>query len=229
MNNTMTLQGKLANLEVKTSKANKPYAQASVITEDSAGRAYEFPFMMFGDAVKQLEAIPKDGKVNVSGYVRREDYTPEEGRTITSFSLVGRKAEPAPDNAGYKNSFSLSGFVSTRNPDGKLELKESEAGKKYLKYAISAKRDVVDINGGQESEAKYDVYFMTAFGEAAEKMAKFKKGDLVEVSGNITVDEHGAITQVARQSKLVRDAASYKAQTENGNEKPQTNSQTNDQ
>lgn len=227
MNNTMTLQGELANLEVKTSKAGKPYARAAVITKDGEDKSYEYPFTAFGKAVEQLQALPKDGKVTVSGYVKREDYTPEEGTTKTSFSLIGGKVEQAPENAGYKNAFTLSGFISTRNEDGKLEMKTSEAGGQYLKYALSVKRDTFVREGEPQPEAKYDTFFLTAFGGAAEKMVKYKKGDLVEISGNIAVDENGNVTQIARQGKLIREAESLKASSEQSAEK--SAAQTNEQ
>ena len=218
MNNTVTLQGNLAKLEEATSKAGAQYAHVTLRTEDANGNPYDYPFLAFGETAERLKSFKENAKISVKGRIARSDYESEGGKKNTTFSIIGNKVEVAQD-AGYKSAFTLSGFVVTKNESGKLELQKAESGKDYLKFALSVKRDVKIVEGEAVPEAKYDTYFLTAFGKTASEMAKYKKGDLVEISGNISVDSNGNVSPIARNGKLIREATAVTAPQNNEAEK----------
>ena len=197
MNNSVTLQGTLfEDAEMKTSANGNKYVNVPLEVERNYGETPKtdiFSVMFFGDAAEQICSFKKGDNVSVLGYLKNSTYN-----DTTQLSFVGAKVEPA--EIGSKNVVTLSGFVNNKN----LELKEAANGTKYLSLALSVKDYTPE---GKEAPATYSTFFATVFGKNAERMvANYHKRDLIQVTGNLNVNENGRLNVTAYRSELIRAA-----------------------
>ena len=197
MNNSVTLQGTLfEDAEMKTSTNGNKYVTVPLEVERNYGETPKtdiFPVTFFGDAAEQVCSFKKGDNISVLGYLKNSTYN-----DTTQMSFIGAKVEPA--EIGSKNVVTLSGFVNNKN----LELKEAANGTKYLSLALSIKDYTPE---GKEAPATYSTFFATVFGKNAERMvANYHKRDLIQVTGNLNVNENGRLNVTAYRSELIRAA-----------------------
>ena len=213
MNNEVTLQGRLAQeATLEESKNGTKYARGQIAVEHASGdkvRAVTYPFTMFGAAAERLAEYKKGAQIELQGRLDRSDYTSADGSEHTEFGIVGRKISQ-PETFGSKNIFKLSGFLQTSGANGTVPLKTAANGKtKYAQFGLSVKQDMFRQEGEAEKPAKYDTYFMTAFGNLAQNISSnFRRGDLCELMGRVDLDRTGAISMVATQGAVLREASS---------------------
>lgn len=214
MNNSLMLQGKLTQkVELKTSENGTKYARLPIeVQSEYNGKVASsiYNVTVFGKTAEEAEKFESGNFITIKGRAENQKY---ENKNV--LQLIGTKVESASE--GYKNTFSLSGFINNKE----LALKETANGTKYVSVALSVKNDYAN------AQNQYDTYFVNAYSKSAERIVKdYNQRDLVEISGAVQAGENGRLNLVGTRSSLIRSATTTAQQstTQNFNSKDEENS-----